>query len=347
MNARPADRDLTRVIVTGAAGFIGRHLVVRQLEMGRQVIAVDLDIEPLRALESEANLVLLQGDFRDRSLLELHLETSDVCFHLASIHLESGVSQDRYWEVNVAGVRELVKRCHRARVGRFVHCSSVGVYGDLSNPPADESTRCNPDTMYEKSKLAGERAVEQYARQVGYPVVIIRPSWVYGPGCPRTHKLLKSVGQGWFFFVGNGKSLRHPIYIEDMIAALEIAATHPEAPGETFVIAGPRAVTVRELANEIAGALNAQPPRLRLPRGIVWAGCSLMEIGAEVFGLEAPFTRRSMKFFTGNSAFKTDKVERKLSFKPEIDLEQGLRRTIEVEGEPPKPLKQIRRLAQE
>ncbi len=332
-----------RVLITGAAGFIGRHLVIDQLERGRQVVAVDLDLEPLRALQSQTNPILLQGDFRDQALLEPHLPTSDVCFHLASVHLESRASEDTYWEVNVAGARDLVERSHRAGVGRFVHCSSVGVYGDLSDPPADEETFCQPDTTYEKTKLAGERAVEEYARQSGYPVVIVRPSWVYGPGCPRTRKFFNSVEKGWFFFVGNGESLRHPIYIEDMVAAFETAATHPAAPGDTFVIAGPRAVTVQELAREIAVALHARPPRLRLPRPVVWAGCSLVEFGAGILGLEAPFTRRSMKFFSGNSAFNTEKAERQLDFKPEIDLEQGLMRTVRLGSEVAQSVKPPRR----
>lgn len=318
-----------RVVITGAAGFIGRHLVMDQLDRGRQVVAVDLNTEPLAALRSDDNLTMLRGDFRNPSLLEPYLPQSDVCFHLASMHLETRASEADYWEVNVSGARELVERCHRAGVGRFVHCSSVGVYGDLIDPPADESSPCHPDTAYERTKLAGERAVNQYARQNEYPVVIIRPSWVYGPGCPRTRKLLNSISGGWFFFVGNGQSLRHPIHIADMVVGFEAAATHPAAPGETFVIAGPRAIPMRELANQIAAAVKARPPRTRLPRFMVWMGCYLIEIGASVLGVEAPFTRRSMKFFTGNSAFLTQKAERQLGFKAQIDLEEGLMMTVE------------------
>jgi nucleoside-diphosphate-sugar epimerase len=211
-----------------------------------------------------------------------------------------------------------------------VHCSSVGVYGDLRDPPAHERTSCHPDTIYEKTKLAGERAVREYSQQSGFPTVIIRPSWVYGPGCPRTQKLFRSIQKGWFFYVGSGESMRHPIHIKDMVDAFETAATHPAAPGETFVIAGPQAVTINELATEIAAVLDARPPRLRLPKPLVWLGCSLVELSARSVGREAPFTRRSLKFFTGNSAFDTSKAERELGYKAVIELQEGLRKTAEL-----------------
>src|SRR5690606_21254236 len=113
----------------------------------------------------------------------------------------------------------------------------------LKNPPANEESECHPDVAYEKSKLAGEQAICAFTDQSGYPLVIIRPAWVYGPHCPRTARLFRAVNKGSFFFVGDGKTLRHPIYIDDMVEGFEIAATHEAAPGQTFIMAGPRAVT--------------------------------------------------------------------------------------------------------
>lgn len=313
-----------RVLITGAGGFIGSHLVEDQLNRGREVTAVDLKVSWLETIGSNPKLTIIEGDFANRSLLDPHLKGHDICFHLASAHLEKSVSDEYFWKVNVQATREFVERCYDAGISRFVHCSSVGVFGDIKNPPADEESECYPDVAYERSKLAGERAVLEFAQQCDYDVVVIRPAWVYGPRCPRTQKLFRTIKKGRFFYVGAGRTLRHPIYITDMVNGFEIAAAHENSRGEVFIMAGPRAVTLEELVNGIASSVGASPPRLKLPKSVVWMGCLLLEAGAKATGREAPFTRRSMKFYTGNTAFSIEKARKMIGFNPVVDLQDGL-----------------------
>jgi nucleoside-diphosphate-sugar epimerase len=316
-----------RVLITGAGGFIGSHLVEDQLNRGREVTAVDLHTDWLEQLPANPRLTILKGDFADRALLDSHLAGHQVCFHLASAHLEKNVGEEYFWQVNVRATREFIERCYQAGIPRFVHCSSVGVYGDIKNPPADEESDCHPDVAYEKSKLAGEKELAAFARECNYDLVVVRPAWVYGPRCPRTQKLFKAIQKRQFFYVGDGQSLRHPIYIRDMVDGFELAAACPPARGEVFIMAGPRAVTLEELANEIAACVGAPPPRLKLPRLLVWLGCLALEGASRVTGREAPFTRRSMKFYTGNTAFSIQKAQKVLGFDPAVNLRDGLQQT--------------------
>ncbi len=220
--------------------------------------------------------------------------------------------------------RDFVERCAQAGIGRFIHCSSVGVYGDIENPPADEESECYPDVAYERSKLAGEIAVREYAQDNKYPVVIIRPAWVYGPRDLRTERLFRTIEKGRFFYVGDGQTLRHPIYISDMVEGFEVAAKHEKATGEIFIIAGPEAVTIEELASGISECVGVRSQSLRLPKGLVWIGVTLLELGSKITGIKSPFTRRSMKFYTGNTAFSIKKAEAMLDFQPQVELRVGL-----------------------
>jgi nucleoside-diphosphate-sugar epimerase len=112
-----------------------------------------------------------------------------------------------------------------------------------------------------------------------------------------------------------------------MVSGFEAAASHETEPGEIFIMAGPRAVTLQELANEIAACLEVPQPRLKLPKAAVWAGCLLLESGFKLINREPPFTRRSLKFYTGNTAFRTDKAQKALGFRADIDLSEGMRVT--------------------
>lgn len=317
------------VLVTGAGGFIGSNLVDDQLGKGRRVIAFDIDVSRLSHLADHPACVLVEGDVRNSALLAEHVAGADIIFHLASAHLEVSKSDAYFWETNVNAVRNLLKLAVDHGVSRFVHCSSVGVYGPLRDLPADERTPCRPEILYEETKLKGEAVVRDFVESHGLSAVILRPAWVYGPRCPRTLKLFRTLKRRRFLMVGRGDNMRHPIYITDMLQAFELAATRPDIEGQTFVVASDKPVKLQELVDTIIGVqkLDYRPARIPLP--VMTPMCWAVERTFQLIGKEPPFSTRSLKFFTESSAFDISKAKDTLRFKPQVPLLNGLSRTHE------------------
>lgn len=322
------------VLVTGAGGFIGRNLVADQLARGRHVRAIDVTRESLESLlgspeRPQDALVVEAVDVRETDQLRPHLAACDTVFHLAAAHLDVLRGEDYFRDVNVRATAALVLAAAEEGVRRFVHCSTVGVYGPLAFLPANEDTKPRPDIAYERSKLSGERAVIDKASDTSLEVVIIRPSWVYGPHCPRTLKLIRTIARKRFFFVGDGSNLRHPVYITDLLDAFELAATNELPPAETFLLAGPDTVTVRELVGLVTDELDMRYVPPRVPLWFMAPACFAIEKAGALVRREPPFSRRSLKFFTDSSSFDTQKARRVLGFRPRVDTRRGLHLTIE------------------
>ena len=317
-----------RVLITGAGGFLGRHLVAAQAGLGREVVAVDLDLRAISHLSDDLPIETLEGDIAESKLQKLAVRDVDTVFHLAATHLSVSAGPSEYRRVNVDALRGLAIQSRDEGIRRFVHCSTVGVFGALKHLPADEETACEPEFDYEKTKLEGETILLDAFRDHGFPVIILRPAWVYGPGCPRTEKLFRAIRRGRFLVAGDGSSFRHSVYIRDMIAAFEKAAHAPSGLGEVFIIADDEAVTIRSLVQQISHIAGASTPQ-SVPFWMLHAVGAAAERLYAWIGKEPPISTRTLRFFSGNTAFRTDRAKRVLGFQPRYTISQGLKETFQ------------------
>lgn len=316
-----------RALVTGAAGFIGRHAVPGLAEEGWEVTALDLH-GPGPAKGS-----FVEGDIRDTDTLRRHLSGMDAVVHLASAHLEVGRPESWYRSINVEALGPLLRAARDVGVRHFVHTSSVGVHGSLRVIPGDEDADFRPENLYERTKAEGEAVVRSFAQSEAgeMGVTIVRPAWVYGAGDHRTEKILRTVARGLFVFFGPGRNRRHPIHVRDCVRGVADLLLEPSTYGETYILAGPEYLSSAELI-ATAERVTGGRVRLRAPLAVGHLAGAACELAFAPLRRDPPMSRRTLSFFTNENAFDIARARRDFGFEPAIGFEAGLRQVWEEVG---------------
>jgi dihydroflavonol-4-reductase len=315
-----------KVALTGATGYTGGRLLSVLLGRGDDVRALARPSSKRPPLAAEP--AWIEGDLGDEAALARLVEGTEAVIHVAAVYRTAGHPDAYYREVNVDGTARLLEAAARAGVRRFVHTSTVGVHGDVEGPPADESSPLAPGDVYQATKAEAEAIALDFHRRRGLPVTVVRPGAIYGPGETRLLKLFRAIARGRYALVGSGRAFYHPVYIDDLVAGYLLALERPEAVGEAFIIAGPRYVTQKELAETIAHATGGHILPFHVPAAPVRWLAALCEAVCVPLGLEPPLHRRRVDFWTKNRAFSTDKARRLLGYEPQVDLETGVARTV-------------------
>lgn len=322
-------REQQLALVTGAAGFTGFNLARTLLLRGLPVRAL------VRTLEGNENAQRLwqlgaevvEGDIRDHSEVAQAVQGCTKVFHIAAMFRKVQASDDAYWEVNQGGTLNVVSACQDHGVGRLIHCSTAGVHGDVSDVGvADEETRFAAHDVYQHSKLAGERIVQD-AIAYGLEACIVRPGAIYGPGDLRLLKLFRGIARRRFVKIGPMTNTFHLVYIDDLVDGFIRAGFHPNAKGETFIITGPRYVTTEELVEKISATIGVPLLPGRVPVAPVMGLAKALKWGYGLLGKEPPFHPRSLDFFTASRAFSTKKARNLIGYLPLVDVCEGIRLT--------------------
>lgn len=317
-----------KVLVTGGTGFTGSHLCKRLVREGYSVRGLARD--PNRSTDLRRyGVEVVTGDLCDRISLEQAMQGVDTVYHIAAMFRQENVSRKEMWEVNVQGTRNMLEAAVKAGVQRFVHCSTIGVHGDIKNPPANEETPYGPGDHYQESKTEGERLALKYMNEGRLPIVIFRPGGIYGPLDLRFLKLVKAINKRRFIMLGSGEVLYQMIYIDDLIDGILLCGTEKRAIGNVYILTGEEPVTLNRLVEVIAGILGVRPSRLRFPVTPVYLAGILCELICKPFGIQPPIYRRRVDFFRKTRSFDISKAKTDLGFKPKTDLKTGMAKTIQ------------------
>lgn len=318
-----------RILVTGGTGFTGTALVRRLLGAGHEVVALDhqegLAAEDLREQGAEVRI----GSVTDSAEVRRAMSGVEVVHHLAAAFRELDVPESHYYEVNVLGTRNVLEAAREAGVRRFVYCSTCGVHGNVEHPPADEEAPIAPADYYQQTKYEAEPVVREFARR-GLPAVTLRPAAIYGPGDPeRFFMIFKRVAKGTFPMFGSGETLYHPLYIDNLVDAFELAQRSEVSDGRPYLIADEEYHSIETIVRKTAEALGVE---VRIPHFPVTPIVVLGHVVEKVcrpLRIEPPIFPRRVDWFRQNRAFRIDRAKRELGYRPRVGLDEGLRRTGE------------------
>lgn len=306
-------------LVTGAGGFVGRHLVEHLVAQGIRVRAMVRRPDQAESLKALTDDVVIADLTKPETLAPACAGVAGI-YHIAALFRQEGVAPQAFHDINVAGVQNMIDAAVAAGVGRFVHCSTNGVHSHIENPPGNEQSPFNPGDLYQETKLAGEKLAMAAFEAGQIPGIVIRPAMIYGPGDTRTLKLFRMVAKGRFFYVGPGKALNHWVDVRDLAVSFRQAMEATHVTADVFLIAGESYQSVKETADEIARQLGVAKPWLHIPVAPMMALARLFEITFKPFGIEPPLYRRRVSFFLKDRAYDITKARTVLGFKPAQDF---------------------------
>jgi dihydroflavonol-4-reductase len=324
-------QTLSRILITGGSGFIGARLAQLARQRGHAltvVTAVNNAPERARCDElTKGGITVVVASLEDSAALQRTLPGHDAVIHLAAAQHEAGRPEAYFHQINVEGTQRLLELASRAGIRRFVHGSTIGVYGSAADSVLDEHSPLAPDNSYGRTKAAAESVVRN--APAGMQFCIIRISETYGPGDMRLLKLFRGVQTGRYVTAGSGENEHQLIYVDDLVGGLLAACVAPAASGATIVLAGSERVTTNAMVAAISAAVGSKRRVRHLPLWPFAAAGYVFEKTFSPLGLKPPLHRRRLDFFRKSFRFSTAAAERLLGVRAQVGFADGARLTAQ------------------
>lgn len=329
--SNPANPSL--VLVTGATGFLGGHVVRTLLKRGVACRALG------RNTRAGLELMSLGADFRpvdltDKASMHTAFTSVTAVVHSAALSSAWGTYQE-FYNANVVGTEHVLDACLANHVGRLVHISSPSVMSrhevqldlDESHPLPESFV-----SLYSQTKAMAEQRVRGAIAR-GLNAVILRPKAIYGEGdTALLPRLVRAIGTGRLPILGSGETLTNITHVSDVVDAVLRALERPEALGNTYVITGGPPVNLWDVVNMIADQLGVPRPsrRISVSRGMAIA--TVLEWLWKLLPLkgEPPLTRYTVSVFSHSQTYNTRAAERDLGYEPRVPWQQGLQECLQA-----------------
>ncbi len=319
-----------KALVTGAAGFLGSHLVEMLVERGDEVRALVQPGQDTTFLQSLPGIEVMLGDVTDSTALKRAVEGIQRVYHLAAKTGPWG-PEEVYQATNVQATTDLIEVAMNAGVQRIVHTSSITVYGHhLRGTVTEEYPYHAEDNPYSRTKISSEKLIFKLVKERSAPVVIARPAWIYGPRDVASFgRFVKLVHSGKGFILGSGKNIVPIVFVRDVAQGLIKAGdADNQAVGRAYTIADDRRVTQEEYLNTIANALQAPHITRKYPfSGIYLASrCAeaVWKVKDRLRQIPPPVTTYGVTLLGGDQQFSIDRARHELEYTPVFDVQRGV-----------------------
>ena len=308
-----------KIFITGALGFVGRALSAAYRELGAQTCGLDV--------RSDASANVIAGDVSRPEEWQHVLADCDLVIHTAAI-VTNNVSREEAWRVNVLGTRRVLDAAIKAGVKRFVHVSSLAAMRFNTEDKADESAPVMPTgNPYVDTKIASEQVVLAAHSAGEINCTIIRPADIYGPNSrPWTLIPVQMIQKGLFLLPANGQGVFRAIYIDDLVNGIMLAAEKNAGIGQIFILGGESATTCEKFFGHYYRMLGKGSPRVMSTSTAV----VIAEIGRMIFkllGKPTELGRGAMEMLSKKNTVSNQKAHDLLGWHPQVDLDEGMRRT--------------------
>lgn len=319
-----------KVLITGATGLLGGHLVKELQRRGEDIRALVLPVESADKLVKQG-VEVVRGNVTDAGTLGPAVKDIELVFHLAGM---MGVWRPLadYRVVNVTGSENLYKAAQRAGVRRYVHTSSHTVYGLGYGRFLTEKDPLRPDPdPYSLTKAEGDRLMRRLMLNSKVETVILRPGTFFGPG-DRLHfgRMAQKVKEGKGLIIGRGNNALPFCYVTDVVEGFLLAAYHENAPGSVYNITNDQPLTQQEMFNAIADAVGGVRPTLHLPYLPIYYGSIVAEkVVARITRTRPIVTQLGVMMFGSDNRHSIEKARRELGYEPKVDLRTGIKLAAE------------------
>jgi nucleoside-diphosphate-sugar epimerase len=315
-----------RVLITGAGGFIGEHLVLRLAREGYQVRACVHRRHPETSVPSEVQMV--EGDIRNRSSMKAAASGCEVIVHLAgkahAIHAVRA-DEDDYHAVNVEGTRHVLDGAVAGGTRRIIFFSSVKVFGESSQGCVDESVSPQPVSPYGRSKWEAEQLVNEYSARGGLTSSSFRLPMVYGPSHKgNLFRMIAAIDRGRFPplpYIRNHRSLLH---VENLIDATLLAIRSGGPLRPCYVVTDARPYSITEVYDLLRKGLGLQPPFSRVPLWALSLGGRCGDIMQALLNKSVSLSSSTLEKVIGQAWYSPEALVRDMNYQPRYTFEDAV-----------------------
>lgn len=320
------------IMVTGATGFIGRHLVSALLEQGAFVVVLSRRPSPVGAKKYKT----VVGDLTKPATLQGICDDVDIVFHLGgyahAIDQRDEDSETINRKVTVEGTRALIDQSLKAGVSRFLFFSSVKAMGEGGEDCIDETTEDRAVSSYGKAKREAEKLVLE-AGQHGLQPIIFRLPMVYGPGCKgNLPRMIRAVACGRFPVLPETGNRRSMVDVRDVVQAALLAAVNASAVGKTYIVTDGQVYSTRQIYEWICEALSRPVPQRAIPLPMLRIAARIGDVITKLMGRRFVFDSDALGKLTGSAWYSSEKISRELNYRPTHTLKDSLPEMVAESG---------------